>query len=157
MNRSAPVVELSYVPSLMTTVRFTARIMSDCMGWFPLDFFTMVPSVIGMYADLQAYSAFVSRSEGNGDGLVASDNSMSNVTVLRVLRAVRMVKLLRLIRASKIFDRWQSRVSLSHATLTVTKCILAVFLFAHWFAVRNGPVLVSAFKPKRLLQVFALT
>lgn len=43
-------------------------------------------------------------------------------------------QLVRLVRVSKIYERWQARVSLSFATVMVIKCIAAVLLSAHWFA-----------------------
>ena len=41
---------------------------------------------------------------------------------------------MRLVRASKIYVRWQSRISLSFATLMLIKCVVAIILSAHWFA-----------------------
>ena len=41
----------------------------------------------------------------------------------RIALAVRMIKLVRLIRASKIYERWQARVSLSFAALQIIKCV----------------------------------
>lgn len=43
-------------------------------------------------------------------------------------------QLVRLVRASKIYERWQARISLSFATIMVIKCIAAILLSAHWFA-----------------------
>ena len=93
------------------------------LGWFLLDFLTMVPSVIGAWSYRRAFREGVS-----GEGVT------SNITILRVLRAVRMIKLVRLLRASKIYERWQSRVSLTHAQMAVLKCVVGVILMAHWFA-----------------------
>jgi 5'(3')-deoxyribonucleotidase len=43
-------------------------------------------------------------------------------------------QLVRLVRVSKIYERWQARISFSFATVMVIKCVTAILLSAHWFA-----------------------
>lgn len=101
-------------------------------------FLTMIPSAIGMYSTLTSFEAYQAKVEAaeNASLVVvatgpAEDDAAKNLMMLRVLRAVRMVKLVRLVRASKIYERWQARVSLSFATLTVIKCVGGIFLVTH--------------------------
>ena len=88
-------------------------------GWFPLDFLTMIPSVIDLWSTLSNYKALQTAVAAGGAVDGAANDSTKNLMMLRVLRAVRMVKLVRLVRASKIYERWQSRISISHAQLMV--------------------------------------
>jgi hypothetical protein len=99
-------------------------------GWFAIDFGTLIPSALSMGTSLRDYSE---RREGGLPGTQQQDRV--DLMFLRVLRAVRMVKLIRLVRVSKIYERWQARISLSFATVMVIKCIAAILLSAHWFAV----------------------
>lgn len=109
-------------------------------GWFVLDFLTMVPSVIGMSSSLTGYSDYLARTNKSVVVVVSLDDDIQtkNLMMLRVLRAVRMIKLVRLIRASKIYERWQARVSLSFAALQIIKCVLGIFLVAHCTSGRAG-------------------
>lgn len=56
------------------------------------------------------------------------------MTLLRVLRVLRLVKLVRLFRASRLFERWKSKVTLSYGTQTVLQCLLILVLGSHWCA-----------------------
>ena len=91
-----------------------------------------------MWSTLSSYSEYQAKvaAVGNASKVIiatgpAEDDPSKNLMMLRVLRAVRMVKLVRLVRASKIYERWQARVSLSFAALTVIKCVGGIFLVTH--------------------------
>jgi len=58
----------------------------------------------------------------------------SNMSILRVLRVIRLVKLVRLVRASRLYERWKTRVALSYATTTTLQMISMLLLSAHWYA-----------------------
>ena len=47
---------------------------------------------------------------------------------------LRLIKLVRLLRATRLFTRWQSSFSVSHALIVLTKCVTAMLLAGHWFA-----------------------
>ena len=98
-------------------------------SWFAVDSFTIfVPFGFDIYQTVIPDPAIAATEEGAGDG------GGGAVVVLRVLRAVRLVKLVRLVRASRVFERWKSKISMSHATKTVFRAISMTLIGAHWYA-----------------------
>ena len=98
-------------------------------GWFAVDSFTIfVPFGFDIYQTVLPDPATAATEEGAGD------DGGGAVVVLRVLRAVRLVKLVRLVRASRVFERWKSKISMSHATKTVFRAISMTLIGAHWYA-----------------------
>ena len=47
---------------------------------------------------------------------------------------MRLIKLARLLRASRVFQRWQTKVAISYTRLSIAKSLLNVVLLSHWFA-----------------------
>lgn len=93
-------------------------------SWFALDAFTIfVPLGFDLY---QAVMPAPTDGDDGGGGFAA------NMSLLRVLRVVRLVKLVRLIRASRVFERWKTRISLSHGSLTIIRSVTMLVLGAHW-------------------------
>jgi len=90
--------------------------------WFVLDAVTIfVPGTFDIYlATLQVKDGEVSLA--------------SNISILRVFRCIRLVKLVRLIRASRVYERWKARVSISYAAQTLIQCLVLVLLGAHWYS-----------------------
>ena len=91
-------------------------------GWFPLDLLTTCLSatdflVIGSTAD-----------DENVGG------SSYRLKLLRIIRIARVVKLLRLSRCARIFDRYETRISINYAYLSLVRVTLAVIFFLHWSA-----------------------
>ena len=84
-------------------------------GWFTIDLISILPFWILDYT--------------SG---CASD--MQETNLLRLVRLMRCIKMIRLVRASRIVKRWQTKVPMSHATLSMTKCLVAITFFGHWFA-----------------------
>ena len=96
-------------------------------GWFLLDAFTViVPGGFDVYLSNPEFN----RRESRGSE-VGAEGRMS---VLRVLRVIRLVKLVRLVRASRIFQRWRSKFSMTYATQTVLQCVILLVCGAHWYA-----------------------
>ena len=85
-------------------------------GWFSLDLISILPFWIFDYT-----------SSG-----CSGDTSKTNL--LRLVRLMRCIKMIRLVRASRLVKRWQTKVPMSHATLSMTKCLIAIAFFGHWFA-----------------------
>ena len=56
------------------------------------------------------------------------------MSILRVLRVLRLVKLVRLIRASRLVDRWKSKVTLTYGAQTVLQCVFMLLCASHWYA-----------------------
>lgn len=84
-------------------------------GWFTIDLISILPFWILDYT--------------SG---CASD--MQSTNLLRLVRLMRCIKMIRLVRASRIVKRWQTKIPMSHATLSMTKCLVAITFFGHWFA-----------------------
>ena len=73
--------------------------------WFPLDATTVfLPG---------AFDIYLASGSVGGDGDAGAAGQMG---MLRVLRALRLIKLVRLIRASRVFDRWKAKITLSYGS-----------------------------------------
>lgn len=86
--------------------------------WFSLDFLTIS---LPLFFDLLTIFG-------------GSNGALSNMSILRVMRVLRLFKLARLVKASRLMRRMASRVSISHATLTMIQCCVILLLSAHWYA-----------------------
>ena len=58
----------------------------------------------------------------------------SNLRALRIVRLLRLAKLLRVFRASRLIDRWQSRLSLGYGHMTMIKFGVFLIIVCHWLA-----------------------
>ena len=95
--------------------------------WFSLDAAVIfVPGVFELM--LAAQSA--------DDG--AANTLFSDASVLRTLRVVRLAKLGRLLRASRLYRRWQTKITVSSSTQTIVQCTLLLCVGAHWAACLIG-------------------
>ena len=90
-------------------------------GWFAIDFFSTLPSLADIVPLFLA-------SEG-GDS-----NLASRFKAVRVIRCARLAKLMRLLRASRMFKRWETRISINYSLLSLCKALVFYFLLAHWSA-----------------------
>ena len=74
-------------------------------SWFALDATTVfLPGAFDLY--------LASGSMGGEEDAGAA----GQMGMLRVLRALRLIKLVRLIRASRVFDRWKAKITLSYGS-----------------------------------------
>ena len=64
----------------------------------------------------------------------AGDNTLSQLKVLRTVRVLRLTKLLRLMRASRLLARWETKVAINYAMLSLVRITFAVLLYLHWSA-----------------------
>ena len=75
------------------------------------------------------------KGDTDGAALAASDVGFAaNMQILRVLRVLRLIKLVRLVRASRVLQRWKSKVALSHGAQTLLSCLLVLVVASHWYA-----------------------
>jgi len=110
--------DASWVTARRTIVR------NYLFGWFPLDFFSILPSVFDIIPLVDAAS-----------GSIDTDAELAEkLSGFRAIRALRLIKLVRLIRASRLLTRWQARIGLSHQTITLLKIVTLMSLSAHWYA-----------------------
>ena len=70
---------------------------------------------------------------GLGSADAGDDGHVTSLRALRALRSLRLIKLARLFRASRIFKRWEAKFAINYTALELSKCLLAMFIVAHWF------------------------
>ena len=52
---------------------------------------------------------------------IVASKAFANLKIFRLFRLMRLIKLVRLIRASRMFKRWEVRMSINYGTLALTK------------------------------------
>lgn len=62
----------------------------------------------------------------------SSDPDDSSFKAVRIIRLLRLLKLLRILRGMRIFKRWEARLTLNYAMLSLQKYFLTLLLAAHW-------------------------
>lgn len=92
--------------------------------WFLLDFISVAVSFFDVHAVL-AQEVWES---------VTPSEALQRVTMLKTLRILRLFKLVKLIRASRIAKRWETRVAVDYAMLSIFKCIVTMCIATHWMA-----------------------
>ena len=75
----------------------------------------------------------------NDHGVEPLDIARSNghkklVKLLKGLRLVRLLKLLRLVKASRMFQRLESKIAVPYAYLSLSKFLVLLLISGHWFA-----------------------
>lgn len=98
-------------------------------GWFSLDFFSILPSTFDMLPYALAAGESVNRSASVDGGDI-----LKRFKFLRVLRCFRLIKLVRLLRASRMVARWETRLHINYAYLSLWKMLIAYVVIAHWSA-----------------------
>merc|ERR1740121_2367722 len=83
-------------------------------GWFVLDFCSIVPwDLIGM--------------------LVGSQE-MSRFREVKVIRLLRLLKLIRVLKASRVFRRFEIRMSITYGSLSLLKFFVILSIITHWMS-----------------------
>ena len=67
---------------------------------------------------------------GDPDGV----GSMTELRTLRVLRALRLIKLIKVLGAARVFKRWETKIAVNYAALSLIKCLIGLLVESHWFA-----------------------
>jgi len=62
------------------------------------------------------------------------ESAGKNLMLLRLVRVLRLAKLFRVLRASRIMQRWQTKISISFGMQTVIKSFVITFVAMHWSA-----------------------
>lgn len=60
------------------------------------------------------------------------DQSQARLKAIRFIRLLRLLKLLRVLRGLRIFARWEARLTLNYALLSLQKYFLTLLIAAHW-------------------------
>ena len=96
-------------------VRDTRKIRQHYLrGWFVLDLVSILPFDIVSFA--------------------LKDGALGKMKVLRVVRLMRLLKLVRIVRASRIFQRWETSISVSYSALSLCKFMIMIVMVGHWMA-----------------------
>ena len=102
-------------------------------GWFIIDVLSVTPSLFDIIPLVQ-----------DGEG-----SDMSNFKVMRNIRTLRLIKLLRIVRGSRVLKRWETRISMPYATITLTQLMVMVVYVVHVVACVLGIISdYSSPKPK---------
>ena len=83
-----------------------------CSWWFVLDFFSVATSLFDLM----------------------ENEETKDLKALRAIRTLRLIKLVKLARGSRIFKRWEMRLSINYAYLSLLSITIAIFLACHWIA-----------------------
>ena len=65
---------------------------------------------------------------------VLGDENTEDFKALRAVRALRLVKLIKLARGSRIFKRWEMRISINYSYLTLFGITTGIVISCHWVA-----------------------
>jgi hypothetical protein len=99
-------------------------------GWFTIDLVSIVPFDVISFVD--------------------TSGVLVRLKALRVIRLLRLLKMVRLLRASRLLNRWRTKVSVSNGTQSMAKCIGAVLISSHWLACIWSRLLYTRTKASRL-------
>ena len=103
-------------------VKSHRRIMLHYLqGWFALDIISVIPIDLILMG--------VDTTEVEGAAMLGA---------IRMLRLLRLIKLTRILRASRIFSRWENKISLSYGNRSLIMLAVGVLLLLHWFACLLG-------------------
>ena len=76
---------------------------------------------------------------------IVGGSDAKSLSGLRAVRVLRLLKLIRLMRGSRVFKRWEMRLSINYAYLSIFTTTISMVMFSHWFACVWG--LQATFNP----------
>lgn len=65
---------------------------------------------------------------------LSNDDSLESLKIIRVIRLLRLLKLARIFKASRIFKRLESRLSVSYSVIGLVKFAVLLLVVGHWMA-----------------------
>ena len=77
-----------------------------CSTWFFLDFISILPFDVLSIEPI-------------------ANDELAKLKIFRLFRLMRLIKLVRLVRASRMFKRWEIRMSIDYGTLSLLGCLCA--------------------------------
>lgn len=83
-------------------------------SWFPIDLLSIIPF------DLIA--------------ILANSDSLEGLKIIRIIRLLRLLKLARIFKASRIFKRLESTLSVSFSVIGLIKFATILLVMGHWMA-----------------------
>lgn len=117
---------LQFFLKVTVTDKLGTRTISDprliakryIFGWFPIDVMSVAVASVDFIS--------IASEHGNGD--------LDNLRTLRILRALRLIKLSKLLTGQRILKRWETKVAINYAAISLFKCLIGMLLVSHWFA-----------------------
>jgi len=91
-------------------------------GWFTIDLLSILPSLFDVLPFF----------------IPGLPDSLHTFKAMRILRVLRLVKLTRLVRTSRVLKRWQARVSIPQAKISLLAIWCMLLLGLHWLACALG-------------------
>jgi hypothetical protein len=93
-------------------------------SWFGLDFTSTALSALDILP-------FVQRDGDGGDAAASTcgSSAYSTLKALRVVRVLRLTKMIRLARATRLLTRWESKVTINYAYLSLCKLAVMVVMY----------------------------
>ena len=88
---------------------------------------------------------FISVSVSAFDIFAPADSEIAKFKGFRAIRVLRLVKLMRIIKSSKIFSRWEKRLSIHYGILAIIQILATLIFICHLFACVWG--LQASFDP----------
>jgi len=83
-------------------------------SWFIIDLFSIIPFDVL--------------------SVVKQNQSISKLKIVRIVRLLRLLKMVRILKASKIFKRWEDRISISFSVQSLIKFAVLMVCMGHWLA-----------------------
>ena len=93
--------------------------------WLPVDLLSIAVAAVD-YIGISS----VSNPEGTGE----RESDVDSLRGLRVLRALRLVKLSKLISGQRLIKRYETRVAINYAAISLLRCLFGMMMLSHWMA-----------------------
>eukprot|EP00854_Cymbomonas_tetramitiformis_P017571 gene17571-20923_t len=90
-------------------------------SWFAIDFVSIIP--FDMYV------------------VMPNSDDYHFWKSFRLVRVLRLTKMLRMLRGMRVFSRWEARLNINYALMSLLSTIAVLLTFAHWLACGWGLVL----------------
>ena len=105
-------------------------------GWFFVDVLSVAVSSFDFVIIIGAAHGEFGGASGGGSGGASGGEpaldvqSFSDLRALRVLRALRLIKLVKILTAFRVFRRWEIKVAVNYAALSLAKCMVGMLVLA---------------------------
>ena len=66
--------------------------------------------------------------------LTGDTDNASRLKIIRLVRLMRLLKLIRVVKASRIYERFEEKISVSYSIISLIKFLVLLLVFGHWLA-----------------------
>jgi len=81
-------------------------------GWFAIDLLSILPF--------------------DSLGIFFNSQKLKSMKVIKIIRLLRLLKLVRVVKASRLFKKWETTTSISHANVSLFRFFVAIIVAGHW-------------------------